>query len=422
MKNHKTFILNKIKLYGFAAKFLSASIIASIIPIATAPISARIFLAKDYGTLGLYMAANSIINIIAFSHYQHAILLAKDNETAKQAIWFILFITTTVATISGLLMLCVYSQSFFFDDYGIGMWFFLLPASVILSGISASLYLWANRNKDYMILSGNRILQAVITVCIQIGLGLIINNETGLMLGYFTGQLVGAVLLIRRYTGNKQNNIGLPVFSSFKEIAISYKGLVLYSMPSEFINSLINQAPVFLLQKFGGLNYVGNYNFAQRLVSLPQTLISSSIAEMFREKAVNQFNLTGNCRPIFIKTLKLLILLAILPAVFFFFYAPHIFEFIFGKQWVSAGQMASILSILFFFKFIASPLTYVYNIAKKFKEDFLMHIIMLFLILVSFQLGWHLFNDINKSIFVFSISYSFMYVLYAYRSYVLSKK
>jgi len=401
---------------------MTGTVIAAIIPIIAAPVSSRIFNAADYGILALYVAISSIIGVLAYAHYLHGILLEKEIDNARQMVWFTLFFCLVVSTLCALVVGFLYFFTDIIKTSTVGFWYLFLPISIVCSGINSCLLLWANRTQQYKSLSTNRVLQSLLTVIIQIGLGLLIRNETGLLVGFIGGQVISAGLLMWRFYVDGENGIGNPKGSTFKGFAIKYKGLLFFSTPSEFMNSLINQSPVFFLQKFAGISAVGNFNFSTRLLGMPQTLLSTAIVEIFRQKATVEYNKSENCRPIFVKTLKALTLISALPFLVIFVFSPDIFAWAFGEQWREAGVIAQILGILYLFRFIISPLTYVYTIAKHYREDFVMHIVLLLVTVGSFYLA-NLWNgDGKQMVLIYSLSYSAVYLIYLSRSYQLSKR
>ena len=74
------------------------------------------------------------------------------------------------------------------------------------------------------------------------------------------------------------------------------------------------------------------------------------------ERASADFGRTGNCRDIYIKTLKSLAVISLGPTLVLMFLSPFLFRFVFGKEWVVSGYYAAIMFVMFFFRFIASPL------------------------------------------------------------------
>lgn len=400
---------------------MTGTTISVIIPILTAPIMSRIFPAASYGILGLYMSISGLIGVIAYSHYTQAIMLPKEHSEAQQVVWFSISFSSVVSLCSMLIFILLYFSTDFINSSQIHFWYFLIPVSIFLNGVNAAVLTWANRVQSYKQLSYNRVVQAIITVVVQITLGILVKDETGLMIGLLTGQLISVILLIWKFGSRKEKGIGHPNAAKFKGIAIQYKNLLFFSTPSDFINNLINQTPIFLLQKFGGVSYVGYYNFTQRFLGLPQIFLSSAIIDVFRQKASHMYSHEGNCKVIFEKTFKILSVLAILPALITLFFAPQLFSFLFGAKWELAGVFAQYLSIMYFFRFIVSPLSYMYVIAGRMREDFIIHIIFLLLTTGSFYISNMLFENKKLMVLCYSATYSFVYLITLYRSYKFSK-
>lgn len=399
---------------------MTGTVVSVAIPIVTAPVSSRIFNAGHYGVLGAYMAVSSLISVLAYAHYQHGIMLEKEDDGARQMVWVTVAFSLMVSLLTGLVLLSLTLLTHVIQNSEVGWWFLFLPVSALCNGITSCLLLWANRIKQYKQLAANRVIQSISTVVIQIGLGLLIPNETGLMVGFIAGQALSAALLVWKFYIKKEFSIGLPQFSRFREYVIKYKGLLFYSAPSEFINTFVNQSPVLLLQQFAGISAVGYFNFSQRLLGLPQTVLSSAIVEVFRQKAAAEYSASGNCRPLFLKTVKALVLISIVPFLILFLFAPQIFAFVFGENWREAGVISQYLGVLFFFRFIVSPLTYVYTIAGRYREDLIMHILMLLVIFGSFYTGASLLGSDHQLILSYSLCYSFFYLIYFFRSYQLT--
>jgi O-antigen/teichoic acid export membrane protein len=399
---------------------MGGTFVGAIVPVVTSPIMSRIFSPTDYGVIGIYMSLCGLIGVLAFSHYQHAVILTKSEKESKQSVWFSLCVCCTVSLIVGLviaLLHILYPEG----TFSLGRWAFWIPLSIIANGVSSTLFLWANRNQCYRQMASNRLVQALITVFFQIVFGITMKNESGLMVGLLAGQIGGSLLLFRHFIFNRTYGIGAPEFGAFKGLAYKYQSLVLLNTPSEFINNLIAQLPVFLLQKYVGLSVVGSYNFTQRILGLPQIFFSSAVVDIFKQKASSAYNSEGNCRAIFTKTAIFLAAFAIIPFAFLALFAPYIFLYVFGSQWTEAGIFAQYLSLLFFFRFIVSPLSYMYIIAGRLKEDLVLHVFFLFLTVGSFYFGNFLFEQKKYILLLYSILYSCVYLVYFIRSYHFSK-
>lgn len=404
------------KTFFALSTLFTGTVFSTIIPIVFAPLMTRIFTPSDYGVLGLYMSITGLIGVLASGHYPQAIMLSKDDNEARQVMWFSIGFCTMVALLSWVVIATLFLSVENVHHSPLNLWLWLIPVTVIFGGVSTSIMVWANRHQQYKVLASNRIIQALLTVAIQVSFGLLINNETGLILGLLGGQATSAALLWVRFKNNDAAALSTPRFSVFKQIAYQHRNLLIYTTPSAFINNLINQTPIFLLQKFGGAAYVGSYNFTQRLLGMPQLFLSSAIVEVFKQKASLAYNSTGNCRAIFEKTAKTLTLLAIVPFALIILFSPPVFAFVFGDEWRMAGEFARFLGILFFFRFIISPLSYMYYIAGRFKEDFFIHILFLIITTVSFYVGNEVFEEKKYLLLFYAISYSSVYLITFFRS------
>ena len=400
---------------------MTGTVIAAIIPILSSPIMARIFTSASYGVLGLYMSISGLIGVIAYSHYSNAIMLPKENSDARQVLWFSVCISSSISLLALLTIVSLYFFTNVINFSSIGLWYFFIPLSIFLNGFNATLLVWANRVKKYRKLSFNKVVQALITVVVQIALGILIKNETGLMVGLILGQAISVFLLLYAFSNSGDFGIGLPQKNAFKAVAVKYKDFLFFGTPTDFINNLINQIPIFMLQKFGGITYVGYYNFTQRILGLPQIFLSSAIVDVFRQKASYNYSHYGNCKDIFEKTFKVLSLIGLIPFLVIMLFAPSIFGFIFGQQWVTAGVFAQFLGIMFFFRFIVSPLSYVYILANRLREDFILHLLFLAMTTASFYISNYFFVNKNLMILTYACTYSLVYVVYLIRSYKFSK-
>ena len=264
---------------------MTGTVIAVIVPIIAAPVSSRIFNAADYGILALYMAMSSIIGVIAYAHYQHGILLEKEINDARQMVWFTLFFCLAVSILCAIVIGFLYLFTDLIKTSTVGLWYLFLPISIICMGINGCLLLMGQSDAAVQITCDKPCASVHLNSSYSDWSWPINRNETGLLVGFIGRQMISAGLLIWRFCVAGENGIGNPNGSTFKRFAIKYKGLLFFSTPSEFMNSLINQSPVFFLQKFAGISAVGNFNFSTRLLGLPQTLLSTAIVEIFRSKS-----------------------------------------------------------------------------------------------------------------------------------------
>lgn len=179
--------------------------------------------------------------------------------------------------------------------------------------------------------------------------------------------------------------------------------------------------PVYFLNAYGGLSYVGNYSFANRMLGLPISLFGASIGDVFRQKATEQYIQNGECLKLFLNTMKGLFFIGFFPCLVLLLFGPSLFQIVFGKEWREAGVIAQYLSVLFLARIVVSPLTYMYFVAGKMREDFIIHVFMVFFIGVSFLIGSNLFPNSSLMVVLYGIAYTLVYGFYLFRSYVFAR-
>jgi O-antigen/teichoic acid export membrane protein len=136
-------------------------------------------------------------------------------------------------------------------------------------------------------------------------------------------------------------------------------------MPADLINVFTSQLPTVMLGHYTKVSTIGQYNMSNRFLGLPAVFLSGAITDVFKQRASKDFHETGTYRPIFLKTFKTLSLLALPPFLIVGIFGADIFEILLGSQWRQAGTISQLLALMFFFKFIVSPLSYIIYIAGK---------------------------------------------------------
>jgi O-antigen/teichoic acid export membrane protein len=394
----------------------SGTAFTQIIPILTAPILTRLYSPTDYGLLGILMIIAGIISVFATFGYINAIIVAENESDAEQVIALCYQSLTLVVLSSTFLVLLFGSyicEYFKITEYKYTV--YLVPIFVLMSGLSNIVSFVATRYQLFGKLTVNRIISAVANAIVSITLGFVVGNFLGLLVGFMVGQFINSMLL---YTAVRRAK-NLPDIMQYlrqrtKTIAQKFVKFPKYVLSSDFINYFTSQIPVFSLSSFliNPHSAVGHYNMSNRMLGLPINFIANSIAEVFRQRAAADYNQLGTCKPIFLKTFKALFLTAVVPFAILIFFGGPIFAFTFGEEWRQSGTYSQILGIMFFLKFIVSPLTYVFYVAHQQKLDFYLHLLFLIIGFGTLYFGLVIEKSINNSLWYFSIGNSVIYIIY----------
>jgi O-antigen/teichoic acid export membrane protein len=402
-------------------RLLSASVFAQVLSIGIAPIVTRLYSKEDYGFLAIVISVSSILGTFATLQYHQTILLPKEDEEAKLGTALSLYLS---AALSGLVLVlyfvCMPFLSHWFNfQESYTQWFLVLPVLVLLSGFSTTISIWANRKQQYKLLSRSRITASIATSVTTVGLGWLLDGPTGLIVGFTLNYVILSIMLWFSGINRELSTLPMKEFSRIKTWAKQNAGYPLMTLPSEFVNMFINQLPVFLLTTLKGAGEAGLFSLCNRVLATPVNMVASATGEFFRQKAASEYAEKGECQSTFTKITLGLAGISIVPFAVLGVFSPALFAWIFGEEWRQAGEYAQVLSALFFFKFVVSPVSFMYYIANRLKEDLLVHVY-----LIASTLGLFVFlksapTEVMLAGYV--VNYILVYIFVGWRSWHFSK-
>jgi len=190
-----------------------------------------------------------------------------------------------------------------------------------------------------------------------------------------------------------------------------------YSLPSSLLNTLVGQLPLFMIGIHHGALAAGLFALTQRVLAAPTALIATSILEVFKRQAVNEFESAGNCLAVYRSTFKALVLLALPPTLVLLLFSPALFGWLFGENWRPAGDLARILAPLCFLNFVASPLSYVFFVAGKQRMELCWQVALFLATLLVFVAPLSL----HGSLLAYALVRSVLYLVYLYMSHLCAR-
>lgn len=404
---------------------LGGSTVSLVLPLISSFWLVRIYdPAIDFTPYALFAAFCAALTALANSHYTSAILVADNERESASVLRLTLYINFIIAIAGCLLLIFIRYPLLKFlnasDSFYVTVW--LVPFTVLLMGINAAFTQWAYRFKQYKRVALNRMIQAVITMVFQTAFGLYFKNIQGLILGFVAGQLIASIVLSLKCLYNDKQLLSPVTIAELRKDAKKYNIFFRFQTPADIINVFTQQLPGFLLSKYAASpSDLGFYGQAYRLMVAPASIVTSAVSDVFRQKANQDYKEKGNAEAIFKRTTKMLFLIMIAPCLAVAIAGPWIFTLLFGTGWGTAGVYAQILVIMLLPKFIVSPLSYMYIIARKQVEDFYLHIYILVSTIFAFYLGYKLYGTPEKMLLFFSINYAFIYMIYFFRSYTFAK-
>jgi O-antigen/teichoic acid export membrane protein len=304
---------------------------------------------------------------------------------------------------------------------GLRQTLFYIPFMVMFLGSYQPLYYLFNRYKKYKALSYSRVQQNLVTAILNIVLGIFSLQTIGLVISRIAGQFFSVIYLFKGVL--KMDNSFK--WEEIKEVAKSYVRFPKFFVAAQLTNTFSLQLPVLLISAMFGSFILGLFALTQRVVLAPIAIIATSIGDVFRQQASVDFAEHGNCRPLYIKTFKKLLFISLLPFAVFYFIAPWLFSFVFGKEWYVAGVYAQLLTPMFFAQFIGKPLSSIFLVTEKQNLELIWQFFFLIFTILPFALKYIVEIDIMEILMCFSalrfLSYTVL-IVWGYRiSYLKSK-
>ena len=411
---------------GSLTRLLSGSAVSQLIMVGSAPVLTRLYEPTAFGQYGMLSVAVSFAVVFSTAKYDMAVLLPKSNEDA----WALVCLASANSAIVAGLLVAVGILSRLFG-VATDLWqvvgatgaydymrvIALSGAVVLLTGSQSALMVWMNRLAQYGAISTARVAQALATVGAQLLLAVALGGGgvVGLLFGAFFGLAVcvsvqGYFICFGPIAPRR------PTFSTIRRLAREHRNLPLHMIPTDLVGAVLAQLPVFFLGSRFSEATVGYYMLAQRALLAPMQLIAGSIGEVFRATASAQFAAEGECAAYFYRVALLLSIVSVVVATSVMLFGPDLFSLVFGSKWRTAGEYASILIVVFSFKFVVSPLSFMFIIAGKTKVDLLLHVVFLCVFVVAFSVAGRGNMSIAASLWLFVAVYSLMYALYFFLS------
>ena len=238
--------------------------------------------------------------------------------------------------------------------------------------------------------------------------------SAGLILGWIAGQLLAVFFLV--YKLLKLDKIKFYDFNKLRMIALAqrYKDFPRINSISGLLNSSSLEAPLLILSALFGAITTGFFSLAQRILQMPMALIGTSFGHVYFEQASKVKDDKDAIRKLSIAFQQKLIYLGAPPIAVLILWGDSIFSFIFGNQWIVAGQYAQSLSIWIFFVFVSSPLSHLLTIYEKHWESVNFNLALLISRVSSLIVVWYFFDNPNYVVAAYGLVGAIVWCLFIF--------
>src|SRR5699024_9109922 len=215
---------------------------------------------------------------------------------------------------------------------------------------------------------------------------------------------------------NKNNNISL------LKLAKKYRDFPMFRAPESLITGLTHGIPTLMLTVFFGPATVGFYSIGRTVLSLPTQMVGNAVGDVFYPKITEAFNKGLDISKMIIRTTNVLLLISIILFGTVILVGPILFAFVFGAEWVVAGEYARWIALWSITNFSNRPATRALAVINAQKFHLYYTVFGLVVRVLAIWLGFILFESDVATIAMFSIAGVFLNVGLILMAVYLSKR
>jgi O-antigen/teichoic acid export membrane protein len=401
---------------------MAGTLVAQILPLLFYPIFTRLFSPSDFGTFAIISMIATPLAILASGAYEQAFLLVRTSRGTVSLFRYIL-LRCTIVLVPSTLVFTVWSEQIADALANPALRFSLLFVPFISFGqvVYNCTSEWLVRATAFKSLTLNRISQSCTLSLAKLGFGFSAFIGGGLVVGEALGRLLYAALtyrLIWRHPLSRFPTNWRRIIAMGKR----YRSFPRIMLPDQLINTFGGSIHVLVIGYAFGPTELGYVSLLFSALYLPVTIVSSSLKDVFRQRAMVDYTADGSCRPLYIKLLLPVALLGLVGFGLLYFISDWLFIFVFGPEWAPVGNYARILIPAFFFNFVAMSLGGILVFAQKLDVSLRWQIMSLLLAGASLLIGVFVFGNIRDTLLSFTIARSISYGYYMILSYKFAKR
>jgi lipopolysaccharide exporter len=376
--------------------------ISQVIIILFSPLLTRLYSPEEFGIFFFFITTASILSVISTGGYEKAIVVAKGEPEAKEIFRYAVILVFLVTLLA--FFICLFLQFFgerLFKSRIEKAMLWLVPVYSLFFGLFRIIQNYNIRNNRFGAVSSSFIVRSSSQSLAQAGFGAAGMSSPGLIFGSCLGQIISVFSQSYKkhlFKGlfNKHN------FTSAKDKAKYYADYPKYRMPSDLMNEVSIQAPVYIIKVFFSNALTGLYTFPQKILYQPSKFISQAVADVFFNKASELNNRNRSLTELTFSTYKNLFILGIIPYMILMLWGPEIFSFIFSSEWESSGKIAGYLCPWMFLVFVGSPISGIFLVDKRLRLSFNLNLILLTARIGALLTGAIIFKNAELTIILFS--------------------
>lgn len=335
---------------------MGGTAIAQAIPLLASPLLTRLYTPEQFGALALLLAIANPLSLLVCGRYELTVVLPRDDERANALARLGLLLAVAVSLLlASVIWLLRDTFTAWLGGGAALVPLMVSPALFLLMGFFQPLNNWLIRKQAFRAMGLNKMVQTSSITLVSLVLGLAAYQH-GLMAGYVVGwaAFVAIGVLQVRWKGFRFRPLDLP---AMRGAAAEYRSFPLYNALPSVLNTATLSVPVFLLAQLFAEEVTGQFNLCRQTILVPVTFMATSFMQVYMQRAGQTVAEGGAVLPALRGGVRMLGTLALALVLSLIVAGPWLFGFVFGAQWVVAGEYARILALPIALQLIVVPLT-----------------------------------------------------------------
>lgn len=380
------------------------TILAQVVAILGSLYLAKLYGTNAYGAFGVFISISSIFSIINTLQLEKNIVTARNISNSRNWFNFLSVSTPLVAVFFFAIFFGIHVLvDFPIFNNKIIFWSFLGSTFIALFIVNESLFTYRKR---FTVLSNAKIALTFINICLQAIL-FYKYQWYGLIYGYVGAQ---GLTVVYFYVRNR-SFIKRPNIKGITEDLRLNNTLIKFLLPGNTINALaIHLMPIFIAAVFSK-EQAGVYFFVTKLLTAPLFLISSSVSQVYFQKASELYqSKKSDLLKVTTKLVKgnLLIMAFILLVINTL--GVYLLDWYLSDEWKDIRLFTLILSFLILARTAFNPISSLIIVLNKNHVSLIFNIYLFLINIIAIYVGYAL-NSITATVVLLSLFGGIGYVI-----------
>lgn len=392
---------------------------------AFAPVITRLYGPEAFGMLGTFMAILGVLTPIAALTYPIAIVLPKSDADAKSLAKLSAILALVIAVITAIVLLV--AGGWIAEALSLGAiagFLLLIPIVMVFSAYQQILTQWLIRKKQFKITARVAVIQALTINSAKAGVGWFHPVGAALVVIATIGHALHAALL---WSGIRSSETAHPnqgeSTGTVRELAKRHRDFPLYRAPQVALNALSQSLPIVLLASFFGAAAAGYFTLGRTVMGVPSTLISKSVSDVLYPRFTEAVRSKQNLARLLIKATAGLAGIGFAPFFLVIVLGPSLFSYVFGADWIMAGEYARWLALWMYFGFLNRPSVVAITVLQLQGQFLIYEVVSVILRVAALYVGFSvLSSDIASVLFLSMVGCALNIFLILYSVWVCKSK